>query len=245
MISPFIASTVQASASTATWSANDATLATYDTELTCAWRFDNGSLLADSKGSNTLTNNNTVTNDSSGKNGYCSSFVASSSQDLSINDNADISPTTGMAISLWFYGDDTDTVSRGFLWKDQSYYLFKWADDNDKLGFVLYDGNTNILNNVACPARAWTHIMAIADGTANRQYLYVNNAESAGAENSFDATIVDNGNVLRIGQQGGSYFDGRLDEIYLWKNPSWADNATRQAFVSALYNSGTGAFYQG
>jgi len=36
-----------------------------------------------------------------------------------------------------------------------------------------------------------------------------------------------------------------MDEIALWKGISFSNDTEREAFVSALYNGGTGAFYTG
>ena len=89
----------------------------------------------------------------------------------------------------------------------------------------------------------WIHYTFIADSTAGNIYSYKNGTEF-GTPVSYNGTIKDNANTLYIGQNsiGGDYFAGGIDEVEFWKNPTFANDTAREAFVTALYNSGTGKF---
>lgn len=229
------------------WSANGATLDTYTQYLTAYWNLNQTSgNRGDSAGSNTLTDNNTV-GYIAGINGNAANFTAANSESLSLADTAAVSFTAGFAISFWFQVD-TLASTRGLISKGalNGEYEVTSFNDASKLFFRAYQsGGTGVyIDGITISAATTYHCVVLGDDTEGKIFMYLNNV-SQGTPAAWDGTVKDSTNTFYIGSRnGGDFHNSWIDEVAVFKGLTFADQATREAFVAALYNSGTGSFYQ-
>jgi hypothetical protein len=196
-------------------------------------------------GGNTLTDNNTVTQNP-GKINNAAQFTADNSEYLSHIDNAALS--TGdidYSIAAWVYLDskpvaDMHLVDKSSIGGNFEYRL-AYIKAADRFRFyVSGDGtaSTSITaNSLGVPSLStWYFIMAWHNSVANTINIQINNGivDSASyASGSFDGT-----SQFRIGRGlTSNYLDGRIDEVGFWKRVLTA------AEITALYNSGNGFTY--
>ncbi len=161
---------------------------------------------------------------------------------LTVTDHADVSPTTGLALSVWFYAEPgLADVSRILVNKANAYGM-KFTS-TPFFYFPVYQSDTTLkqANGISASEEAWHQLLGIAADSFVR--LYLDSAEVA-TPVAYDNTIKDNAVDLFIDTNvTASDWDGGLDEIALWKNISFADQTAREAFVTGHWNSGTGRFY--
>lgn len=238
-----------------------ATLNSYNTYLTAAYKFNNGALVTDSKGSNTLINNNTVVGDASGKSGYCANLEKDSSQSFTItNPSADFKPSSKLAISCWVKWEslpgegEEQTVCFGQFTNsgDGSPALCMIAlytsSGVQKFDILTYnnDGSSVTMTPAAVTINTgvYYHLVYILDGTNMR--FFINNVQYS-VDKSYSVIRPPDSEfaIGKINYYGSRYYlDGMIDEFYFWKDPPLtAVNAAE--FVSELYNSGAGRFYEG
>lgn len=195
---------------------------------------------ADSKGTNHLTDVNTV-GQASGQLNDAASFVAASSEELTIASNAslELGADSSLLISAWVYlSNPTALVVNGVLAKGSGVvreyelaYVFGFAYQ-----FAIYDstGTQQTLSHTYTPsANTWHFVCAWHDAVANTINLSVDNGTptSQAHAGTWNAT-----NTLHIGANtAGQYMDGRIDEVGLWIGtiPSVSER-------TALYASGAG-----
>jgi hypothetical protein len=216
-------------------------------DLKAFWSLDEASgSRADSHSSNTLTDNNTVTQ-AAGLVGNAAKFTAANSETLSIADNADVS--TGdidYSVALWVYLD-SKSAFRPLFWKwttagNQREYAISYDNAADRfMASVSGDGiaGTDVVaNNFGSPSTGtWYLLIVIHDSVNNLIKISVN----AGTENttahttgSFNSTsLVELGGTVAF----GIYHDGRMDGVALWKKALSPQERTD------LYNSGAGLSY--
>ncbi len=211
--------------------------------LVAYWRLEEtgAATRVDDVGSNDFTPNNAPPT-RAGKNNLACDFDVASQYHLTRADTADVSPTTGMALSFWAYSDASGFEARLFE-KQGSYIFWRTGASNTYLVYVYQSNDTaKIISGLSLANAGWRHVVIIAANAFVR--CYINNVEQQAAV-AFDDTIKDNTNPLYMGVQQGNnkWWDGGCDEVAFWKNISFADQAERDAFVSALYNSGSGRFY--
>jgi hypothetical protein len=219
------------------------------TNLVSYWKLDEASGNAtDAHGSSTLTDNNTV-GTTTGKINGARSFVAASSEYLSIADNADLSVSgnTHFAVSCWV-NLASKAALRNFLTKwdntgNQRAYRLEYDSGGDRFQMqVSGDGSsatTVVANNFGSPSTAtWYHIVAWHDATADTINICVNNGTPNSAAHS--TGVFDNTAVFAIGARQGPFglWDGAIDEVGFWKGRIL--DATAR---TALYNSGSGLSY--
>ena len=91
----------------------------------------------------------------------------------------------------------------------------------------------------------WYHVLAVIDTVANNISAWVNNVNwinSALAMGNFhDSAAASDWQVGRAIDTGGNpygYYDGLIDELYMWDTALDANDAT------ALYNGGAGIYYR-
>ena len=221
-----------------TWTANNSTISPYNTTLKAYWALED---LTDSKGSNDLTNNNTATFTSGKRN---NAFTGDGvNQYLSITDTSDLSPTTDMGLSAWIYLDSL-SATQGVYSKDNSFYLYRLNSASDILaGVYQSNGTSKDITGSGITTGSWHHIVHIADSTAGKCYFYLNDTEIGNI--AYDGTIRDSSDSFTLGRNLIRYWTGQIDEFAFWKNPTFANDTAREAFVTALYNSATGSFYTG
>jgi len=224
-------------------------IAAYDGYLVAYWDMDEASgNRADSSGNGyTLIDNATVTS-RAGINGLAADFNVSS-EFLDIADNADLSPSDTMAISAWVYRDTWVTPSdQEFVCtKGSSFAIVSHSHAIGLKSWQLWVNQSDSSLKLAASydavtSGAWVHVVGIADGTT--VYIYINGVEGA-VTAAYDGTIIDNASAFEVGKSFTSNFDGAIDESALWNGITFTGAAARQAFVDALYNAGTGRFYDG
>lgn len=190
-----------------------------DANLIAYYRFNSGALITDSKGSYTLTNNNTVGETSSGKFGYAADFGSSNtSKYLSINSNLGISGVGNLSVSFWVKA--TSEISSG---KRTIFQLV----DNKIMFYCLYDYNSgtrnltfsrlkigvidnNIKTNITLGTSDWYHIVLTYDGSTLTGYV---NGSSVGQVSSSGVGSVSLSNVFVIGQENAQYWSGLVDDF--------------------------------
>ncbi len=208
--------------------------------LQAFWSLDN---VNDAHGSNTLTNNNTVTF-VTGKVGNAGDFNGST-QYLSIADNAALSMgDIDFSVQLWFKVDSLTPSAQTLLVKGDSvsgnmeYGFFvindgtvRWRIDTGLGGFPTVISGTTISTGV------WYHVIGYHDATANEIGIVVNDDTPVTTTHLFGSQ--DTAQPLEIGrdQSGSRYFDGLVDQAAVWKRRLSGSEITE------LYNSGNGYTY--
>ncbi|HCR92557.1 MAG TPA: hypothetical protein DIU47_01195, partial [Candidatus Pacebacteria bacterium] len=221
---------------------------TLNTNLISYWKLDETSgSRTDSVGSNTLTDNNTVTSNP-GKVGNAGQFIAANTEYLSITDNAALS--TGdidFTFSAWVYMDslstDTQVLGKWSASAGQYEYLLERGSANKFRFYVSSDGSTYTSVQAATfgamSANTWYFVVAYHDSVNNTIGISVNN----GAFDTVAHTtgVRDGTAQFDIGAlAAGSFpFNGRIDEVGFWKKVL----STQE--ITDLYNSGNGNRFQG
>lgn len=215
------------------------------TSLVAFWKLEEASgTRNDSVGSNHLTDNNTVTQQT-GKVGNCAQFTATNNEYLSLADNTDLS--TGdidYTFAGWVYFDALGTY-RMLITKDnfgtsQREYVLWYNSDSSRLSWNVFDGASTqigvvLANNLGAPSTAtWYFIVAWHDAASNLVGIQVNNGTADTAATSGAAG--DSTAAFQIGKREADTLphDGRIDAVGFWKRILTADEKT------TLYNSGNG-----
>ena len=212
------------------------------------WRLGeaNGANRVDYYGTNTLTNNNTVTQ-VGGKVGNASQFVAASSQSLSIADNASLS--TGdidFTIVAWVYLD-SKAAEGDIIAKDasgQREYNLRYVSVGDRFNFTVSNDGTATTSldasTLGSPSTStWYFLVAWHDSIANTINIQANDGtvdSVAHTTGVFDGTA-----AFGIGTStfANTFFDGRIDAVGFWKRVL---SSSERSF---LYNSGNGIELRG
>lgn len=212
------------------------------------WRLGEASgSRADSVGSNTLTDNNTV-GSTTGKLGNAANFIAANSEYLNIADNAALSMPNGQSftIAMWI---NPSTLTNGATPLNKGGLIFGASSFSYALEFLLQGMNVNLLwilsNNTASsaltcsagvlPTSTWSFVVAWYDNSDNFQHIQLNNGTpvSIGAPSggSSDQTFAFN---LGSSGAGGAFFNGAIDDTLIWKRVLTSDER------SMLWNGGAG-----
>lgn len=206
--------------------------------LVSYWKFDESSgNAADTVGTNTLTNNNSITYDP----GLINNEAGFSSGSSMYFSNAAESglPSGGDArtINIW-----TRTTNDNKL---QGLFFYGTATPNDMVAIYLDSRNgielLQVNGNGAdyTPSFTWsanTRYMVTAIYTGTEVHAYVN-ASELGAGSALTWTTA-SGTALNLGRaEGGNYLDGNIDETGVWAR------ALSAAEITELYNAGAGLAY--
>lgn len=211
------------------------------------WKLDEASGSAtDSIGSETLTDNNTVTS-AAGKQGTARQFTAANSESLSHADDATLSvPSGSLTFAAWVYANSYGGVSKVIISKDdgggnREYDLYYHGAQN-KFSFIVWDsGGTPyevFASTLGAPSTAtWYFVVAWYDVALQTLNLQVNNG-GVDTTTSVPSTR-DQAAPFALGamSSGALFWDGRIDEVGLWKQVLTSGDRTD------LYNSGAGVTY--
>lgn len=201
---------------------------------------------ADSVGSNTLTDVNTVLY-GTGKVGNCASFVNASDEYLAIADNPDVSTgDVDFTIAGWVYLDN-ETTTQVFWAKNSdssgdAEYLLYYDQGSDDIIFQVYratDAAVTVIWDGTPTLGTWYFIVVWHDAAADTIYISVNNSTPV-SQATGGALQASGAAQFRIGawDQATLYdLDGDVDELGLWKRVLTAAERTR------LYNGGNGLTY--
>lgn len=209
------------------------------TGLVASWKLDNTS---DSAGSNTLTNNNSVTF-TAGKIGNAATLVAASSQYLSLATNASVEGgDVDYTIGFWM---KTNSTATGYvpLGKDtdtgREYYFFK-PDSSFDFQFSVFRSTTAVtalLDIGSYSSGVWYCVIGWHDATANTVNISVNDITPASTATGGALDAVTSAQ-FRIGARQypsfESYLDGQIDNVNIWRRVLTAGERT------AFYNAGAG-----
>jgi len=227
------------------WTANGSVLDAYNDYLVAVYKFNNGALTTDSKNSNTLTAVNSPSASSSGKDGYCAYLSKSSNQYFICHDNPNFN-LQFFSISVWFKWTEYRYVHGSGIFAKGASGKVNWdlyLDGNNKIRAQIYDSkNVSKVDSSTNPSEnTWYHVVVTCGGYGSYLKMYINGVQEGGSVVvNINDYWKDTTNIL-IGTRNtndSSYnFNGYIDELVIW------NTELSSTEVSALYNSGTGAFY--
>lgn len=238
----------------ATGKFGDATLAAYDTSLAAYWKLDEttGSTWADSIASTSLTsmaaNSSTSITSATGISGSAASLTrASFHYGTNASVASTVAPASSMVVSAWIYSGAFPTTSN----VGDDFFVIRGLNSGGTQVFSLYVTSAGVKFQLAASVSAavgaipsnsaWHHVVGIAAGSSVDLYVDGVKGTSLSGAVSFSNVV----SSIQIGGKNNGYnFNGRLDEIALWKDVTFADSSAQQAFVTALYNGGAGKFIQ-
>jgi len=220
------------------------------TNLAAYWKLDEASgTRADSLGVSNLADTGGVAQ-SVGKVASAAHFTRASSQLLNVASNASLAMgDIDFSIAGWFYADTIPSVYMGLVtkWDDLAvnaeYALYyKSIAGQKRFMFVVSNGGSfstelEATTFGAITTATWYFVCVVHDSVANLLKINVNGG-------AFDTaaltTGVKSGNrTFRVGRdQGTNYWDGRVDELGVWRN-----RALTQVETQTLYKSGNGVTY--
>ncbi len=226
--------------------------ATDKDRLVSYWNLDEASSTrADSQGSNTLTDNNTVTSNSgvpSARYANAGQFTAANSEYLSrVHESSLDVGDEDFTWSGWIYADSLSGTDRGIIIKgtgpntgDATYSLY-YHNSSGNFKFFAGDadsvGQTTASTFGTVPTGQWMFVIAWHDATANTVNISVNNGATDSV--SYSGGVGGLNKPVEFGRAGqaGTHWDGRIDNVGFWKRTLTSDEKT------ALYNSGIGKSY--
>lgn len=213
------------------------------TKLNSYWKLDEASgTRADSVGSNTLTDNNTVSS-AAGKISNAADFERSDSEWLSHADDPTLS-TNGMSFTVCAWvkpesvGINQHILGKG--WDDGAQQEYNMGiNDSNTFRMEWYDGSpqVNINSGVTASAGNWYFVAIRYNYSQGNIRVRVNSTDSTPSSVNQNSST---GGVFGIGKGGsaaGAYFDGLVDEVGFWKR------YLSDAELLRLYNSGAGLTY--
>lgn len=213
------------------------------------WRLEeaSGTRYDCSKNGNHLTSNNSV-GQTNGIQQNCSSFVSASSQYLSLTSNSSVQAgDVFFCVSAWAYTLSTN-LQKAIVSKFDSsvnkreYLLYLDADNKFKflVNAVGDSGNSIICtNSTTAVTNTWYFVVGYHDPNANTIGCSVNG--SAFATTSTSAGILASTSIFAIGAiqpAGSAFWNGRIDEVGIWKNRSMSASD-----ITFLYQSGRGTHF--
>jgi len=203
-----------------------------DTGLVAWWKLDESSgPRVDSKGSNDLTDENSVGSEEGRVSGLAALFVRANAERLSVADNTSLAFTTDQpfTVSAWVYpitsGATRVIISKGDSGSGvtkQEFQLIIGASSQ----FILNVGNGSSATGVAAGTygaavvNTWQHIVAWHDPAADQLKIQINNGvidTEVWASGTQDTAL-----ELRVGgwsndDVSNGWWDGKLQDVALWK----------------------------
>ena len=223
---------------------NSAPSALY-TNLIAYWKLDEASgNRADSKGSNTLTDTNTVTS-TTGKQSNAAVFTKANSEYLTVADNSSLSVgDIDFYFSCWIYptlndASDQYIAAKGGSSGNRAWELrIDWV--NARLRFSVYnpsDTATTVNSaNSSIAVNTWYFVECWHDSVGNVIGVSINNGTAVTAAHT--TGVKDDTGPFQLGARNASgFYQGNIDEFGFWKYmPSSGDR-------TFLFNSGAGRTY--
>lgn len=192
-------------------------------------------------GSNDLTDNNTVTQNT-GLVGNAAQFTAANLETLSKADNASLDPgTNSFTATLWVYFDSFESANVTILSKygaaGNRSYIIEHTFGSNRMNFsVSSDGtalHTVTANNFgAVPLSTWTFVAVWYDASNSQIGIRVNN--STPNTTSHSGGIYDGNAAFKLGAYLTEYMSGRIDTTNYWSR------LLNSSEIDWLYNSGSG-----
>lgn len=202
---------------------------------------------ADSVGSNTLTNNGTVTF-GTGKLGNAAVFT-SSSQSLSLASSVfDFERTDSFSFSTWIYLNGLTTtqmiISKQGNSSPYKGYNFAVTSSGQIDVELINDGGSNFIAGVTATGLIttgkWFHVAMVYSGTSllSGIIIYINGIAYSVSGSGTLSSSIKNSSPFNIGNRSTfTNFDGLIDEVGIWSRALTADE------ISQIYNSNRGNAY--
>ncbi len=199
--------------------------------------------LIDAHDDNDMTDLNAV-GAATGKVNGCRDIENGSSQGFSLADNADLSfGNIDFTIAAWLTLESE--IGGNITWcgkANGALYLY-YHQGNDRLAAQVFSasgfsgqGDVAANNLGAVSVATWYYVVFWHDATANTINLQVN--DGTADSTSHTTGVYEGDGAFYIGRnEFGSYWDGLIDEVGIWKRVLTAGERTE------LYNSGNGRDY--
>lgn len=204
----------------------DTTSLPQNASIVSRWKLDEASgTRADSVGSNTLTDNNTVASGTGNNSTTCADFESANSEYLSITDAAQtgLDITTDFSFGLWINPESITGTHRLFMkWTtlgNRSYHLTLNSDGTIGIGWRGATGNTTGTSTATVSTGTWTHVMGRVDLSEAQAYLQFNDSAMETLAMTGSDTTINNGNAtFAVGSNstGGEYYDGLMEDLVIW-----------------------------
>jgi len=220
------------------WTANNPDLLDSYPSIVAYWA---GEDLTDSVGSHTLTNVGTTTftsgkyNDAFTLNGTSQYLTATSSDDYNFGSD-------NFTVAFWIYPKSFSATS-AILFRGNYASASGWFSQMSTSGTIMFrrkiSSGSEGPTSSALTLNQWNHFCVVREGTGTADVkIYLNGSLDVSGQIQ---AITNTTEVLSIGYSGTAwntdlYFNGMIDEIQIH------NEALTSTEVSALYNSGTGAF---
>jgi hypothetical protein len=208
-----------------------------DASLQAYWRLDEASgTRSDTKGSNHLTDNNTVTA-AAGIIGNCAEFTKANNESLTVADSAAVSGGDfDWSMSVWIKLKSKST-SMGIVSKWNSggnEWILFYDPGSDRFRFIW--GGTLVANALGAPALdTWYHVVITHNTATDILKIRVNdNNALEDVQGSGGAFPADGTSPLEIGSySSANFFDGFVDELLITKKVLSATEITKLYFAGA------------
>lgn len=207
---------------------------------------------ADSIGSHTLVDNNTVTS-GTGIIGTAASFASANNEYLSVADSSGLRIAGDFAISMWI---NPTALADGLMYLASKrtsgeggwilYALTNMASGGSLVVFGGYDASNNFASGskfTVLASGVWTHIVGLYKTASPAAFRVIVNGE----DDQITAPFANTNGVdpaggtapLHLGASNtpDGYFNGLMDEVVIWNRMITASDATD------IYNGGNGLTY--
>ena len=207
------------------------------------WKLDEASgSRADSVGSNTLTDNNTVLASTTPQFGAnAADFEAGNSEYLSVADNASLSITGDLSFSAWVkFESGAGSAYRIIMSKWESgesgrraYFLRTSASNQIEFAYSSDGSTTDGYELVAWTPvdGVWYHMAVVYDASAGEVDFYINGAQQGATQTGGPTSIHDGTGALWLGREATRNMDGLIQDAVLWNAELTA------ADIEDLYNA--------
>jgi hypothetical protein len=219
------------------------------TNLVSYYKFDESSgNAADSVGSNTLTNINTVTF-VAGKINNSTNLVRASSQYLRITNasQSGLGFTGDFSISSWINFSSFSTANLYGIsskWRGSQGYFFFVGDGSNRIGLRI-NGTTASVSWTPSTS-TWYHVVCVYTASAGSVDFYINGSQQGTTQTGLPTSITATDEQFAISTVNGtavqdtpdnSYMDGKIDETGAWSR------TLNSSEVAELHAGGNGLSY--
>lgn len=222
------------------------------TQPSSFWKFNEASNAAgavsraDTSGSNTLTDNNTVVSGGGYFEGLGADFERDNSEYLSAGDIYDLNASS-FSMSAWIKIEssaaDLNIISK---WNPSTGWMWRITNSLQGIQFWFDNSAQGSSTNYTFKTGTWYHIAVVFDDTANTLKHYVDGVvvQTVSSVTSNPSNTANNFNVGRR-SDGSDYFDGIITDAAVWSTYAMTD-AEVKSLASGLpvQQSGFVSYYK-